>query len=190
MTVLRNQVAELEAALRFAEGELRTVKHREQKLLDKVLDKSLDDGFYDSDLIHAFRNIREEIQRLANSPLYATNGSAKRPWIAERHNDHDFYEEWYKVPRKEKQLLIRMQIFNLLCDYIFNRNIFGVSADPTADRHNKRRFSYIEESLSDFEGILENQGGKIKNVHSSETVQIVTIQQFQKMSLQTGESQR
>ena len=190
VTVLRNQVAELEAALRFADEELRTVKHREQKLLDKVLDKSLDDGFYDSDLIHSFRNIREEIQRLANSPLYATNGSGKRPWVAERHDDHDFYEEWYKVPRKEKQLLSRMRIFSLLCHHIFNRKIFGVSPGPTVDWQDQTWFRRIEASLSVFEGTLENQGGKIKNTHSSETAQIITTRQCQKISLQTGESQR
>lgn len=156
---LRDRVATLEAELEFADGELRKVKEREQKLLDKVLDKSLGDQFYDSELIRSFRNIREEVQRLAKSSLYATSGNSRRPWVTELSDNDPFFEEWYRVPRKERRLLIRSRMFELLQQYILGCSIFGVSASVMATQHEVAQFQDIEASLCDFERVLKGRKG-------------------------------
>lgn len=164
MTFLKKRVAELEAAFQFVDGEIRIVKDREQKLLDKILDKTLRDDFYDSDIIYAFRNIQEDIHRLANGRLYATAGSDMRPWVAERHEDHRFYTEWYQVPRKEKQLLSRSHIFDLLHEHILDSNLFGVSADVTASENKKACYRHIEKGLKMFEDILMDKRGMLSSL--------------------------
>lgn len=159
MAALRDRVAALEAELHFADRELRKVKDREQKLLDKILDKSQGGQFYDSDLVHSFRNIREEIQRLAKSPLYTTGGNTRRPWVAENSDNEAFFEQWYGVPRKERQLLIRGEMFGYLHRYIFACNLFGISATGVAEA---LTFRDMETNLNHFERVLQNQGGKHK----------------------------
>lgn len=158
MAALKDRVAVLENEVHFAHGELRKVKEREQKLLDKILDKTQGEQFYDSDLARSFRNIREEVQRLAKSPLYATSSNNRRPWVAEQKESEELLEQWHTVPRKERQLLMRKHMFEHLNQYFFGGNYFGLSSGEMTSRE-AAVFRRMEANLSDFESEVQHRGG-------------------------------
>ncbi|KAJ6786295.1 hypothetical protein PWT90_00835 [Aphanocladium album] len=154
---LRQKTSDLYTQLEASNNMLQTLQRNERALLDAILEKSGGEELLDDDLVSLFSGLRQKVQRLANSRLYAYDGQLSFPIDATPSANSRFYRTWADASRKDRILLTRMWMFNFLRDHILDYNLFGLANISAGADDKKQRFLSVEKSLDWFEDELHTR---------------------------------
>ncbi|KAH6884875.1 hypothetical protein B0T10DRAFT_462569 [Thelonectria olida] len=120
-------IRDLERQLESREMEIQDLRSREQSLRDFVLESQQYQEVSHEEVISAFAQVRQDAQKIASSRLYQLDEKT----LDFEHNKFaaqiDFSVLWSKSTRKDRLLVLRSLIFQILVDRPLSYRGFGIT---------------------------------------------------------------
>jgi hypothetical protein len=147
-----NKLYQVEKELHNAQAEVKMLQKKEAAFRSIILDQASTQKVSDSEIVHGFLQLRQQVQAIASSRSYQVNQILSLSALPR--DMHQFYTLQQKLPRKDRLLRMRAQIFKILHASILDHPCFGLEGYRVTEGDRD-----IEYSLAALENIMENGGG-------------------------------
>lgn len=149
----------LQTELEACKIEIQTLRAKEQSLRDFVLENNRYQEVGDDEVISAFTNVRQGIQKIASSKLYQVD---KKPLAVDCSAfavEEDLSDLWQSSTRGNRLLILRALLFQVLTKEVFTYEFFGISRSKETEDKVPDTIVDLDVGLSRFERILVQRSG-------------------------------
>ncbi|OAQ70707.1 hypothetical protein VFPPC_03139 [Pochonia chlamydosporia 170] len=151
--LLRSQsemIQELQESWNNCQDEIKMLKKEKFDLRSIILSSNGPEQVSDDEMKSLFATIRQKIQAIAHSNALDLERNVAL-LSAQNANWYRFYESWNHISLTDRSLKMRGKIFEILCDQILKKKLFGIS--PVGDSGLKQ----IELSLEKLEKLMRKE---------------------------------
>ncbi|KAG5935631.1 hypothetical protein E4U59_005508 [Claviceps monticola] len=125
-----------------------------RKLREVILGNTLRHKVSDDEIRQHFVNIRQQVQAVVSNPAYDKTRKFN-PRAAGNISECRLYQQYNSYSPKDRILLMRSRVYQIICDFILNKDAFGI-AGPVLPLQCSWE-AQLDQFLGDFEGLLRTK---------------------------------